>query len=186
MYNSYKLLALALSPLLILLVQPQSTLSNVTTPTLNLSAVAARDGASVFQCWSLPNFKVNEQAGTVGALNLILGPLANASYTVLPARFDGGLHNAPAAQLVVLLSGLLHITLPNVTAGPTTDAWIQGGKYGTLIAVDTPAVSRYGHRSTYPSDADTVALQIPFAPGEIPRHTVLYEGPCQWPELAGL
>jgi hypothetical protein len=73
-------------------------LSNITTPTLNLTAIAASQGASVLECWQLPGFVASSGAGTVGALNLFLGDLSNATYTVIPPRFDGGLHHAPAAQ----------------------------------------------------------------------------------------
>jgi hypothetical protein len=55
-----------------------------------------------------------------------------------------------------------------------------------LIAVDTANVSKYGHITKYPGDADAVSLQIPFKKGSIPNHTVLYEGPCKWSEMVGL
>lgn len=85
-------------------------------------------------------------------------------------------------RIVVFLSGLAHVTLPN----STDEAWIQGGRYGTIIAVDTAAVSKFGHITTYPSDADTVALAIPFENGVFPKHTVLHSGPCTFPELTGV
>ncbi|KAF2090951.1 hypothetical protein K490DRAFT_62282 [Saccharata proteae CBS 121410] len=158
-------------------------LSNTTTPALNLTAISAANGNSVLECWQLqPGFTVASQAGTSGALSLYLGDTANASYTILPPRFNGGTHNAPSAQYVVFLSGLAHVTLPN----STDEAWIQGGKYGAIIAVDTVAVSKDGHITTYPGDADTAALQIPFLDGKVPKHKVLYPGACQWPEMTGL
>ena len=46
---------------------------------------------------------------------------------------------------------------------------------GFLVAVDTVGI---GHHTEYPSDKDTVALQIPFADGIVPRHRVLKEGAC--------
>ena len=64
--------------------------------------------------------------------------------------------------------------------------WVQGGKYGVLLAVDNAAVSRFGHVTTYPGDADTVALQVPFEAGTQPKHSVLYEGPCRWSEMVGI
>jgi len=73
-------------------------LNNITTPSLNLTAISAANGASVLQCWQLPGFAASSSAGTVGALNLFLGDLSNATYTVIPPRFNGGIHNAPAAQ----------------------------------------------------------------------------------------
>lgn len=103
------------------------------------------------------------------------------SYSILPPRANAGLHTAPAMQWVVFLSGVAHVTLPNSTA----EAWIQGGKYGVLFAADTSDVSKYGHLTEYPSDAATMALQIPTG-GMVPEHEVLYQGPCQWDELIGV
>lgn len=40
--------------------------------------------------------------GTVGAANLPLGALSNASYTYFPNHIDAGLHNAPALQYVTV------------------------------------------------------------------------------------
>ena len=71
-------------------------------PALNLTAIAAKDGNSIIECWALPGFVASTGAGTVGALNLFLGDLANATYTVIPPRFDGGLHRDPAPQRVGL------------------------------------------------------------------------------------
>lgn len=90
------------------------------------------------------------------------------------------------SRYVAFLTGLAHLTLPNTTISPTTEAWVQGGKYGLILAVDTTGVSDSGHITDYPSDADTVAMQIPLKEGVIPKHTVLYAGPCQWTELIGL
>ncbi|TFK47212.1 hypothetical protein OE88DRAFT_827783 [Heliocybe sulcata] len=143
--------------------------------TLNLTALTAHNGASVFECWALqPGFTSSTQSGTAGALSLQLGNLANASYSILPAEFDAGRHNAPNVQYVVFLSGLAHITLPNSTA----EAWVVGGENGMIIAADTAAVSTYGHITTYPSTMQTVALQIPTEGGIVPNHTVLHSGPC--------
>lgn len=78
------------------------------------------------------------------------------------------------------------MTLPNTTISPITEAWIQGGKYGLIIAVDTAEVSKHGHITTYPSDAVSIAMQFPFRPGYMPKHTVLYPGPCQYNEMVGI
>lgn len=86
-------------------------LSNVTTPTLNLTTIAAVNGSSVLQCWQFPEFMASAQAGTAGALNLFLGDMANASYTVVPPRFNGGLHTAPSAQYVFLACTILYQTI---------------------------------------------------------------------------
>lgn len=171
-----------IASVLIFAASAAAQLSNITTPTLNLTTISTSNGSSIFECWQLPNFYTSSGAGTIGALNLFLDNLDNATYTVIPPRFDGGLHNAPAPQFVVFLSGLAHITLPN----STEKAWVQGGKYGLIIAADSAEYSTYGHITTYPSDADTVALQILFEGGYFPPHSVLYEGACQRPETVGI
>lgn len=55
-----------------------------------------------------------------------------------------------------------------------------------VVGADSAEYSTYGHITTYPSDTDTVALQIPFEGGRFPAHSVLYEGPCQWAEMVGI
>jgi hypothetical protein len=79
------------------------------------------------------------------------------------------------------MSGLVHITLPN----SDHEAWIQGGKYGFLIAADTKNVSETGHITEFPGAADTVIAQFPFANG-LPQHAFLYEGPCKLDELVNI
>ncbi|KAI0280680.1 hypothetical protein BGY98DRAFT_914353 [Russula aff. rugulosa BPL654] len=145
---------------------------------LNITAISAQNGLSILQCWQiLPGFTTSSQAGTTGASILQLGNLANMSYSVLPPKFNAGLHNAPTPQWVAFLSGLAHITLPN----STVDACVRGGKDGFIFAADTAAVSG-GHLTNYPSNSETVALQIPTG-GTIPQHNVLYSGPCKQTEL---
>lgn len=73
-------------------------LSVQTTPSLNVTAIASNDGASAIECWQIPGFKASADKGTIGSLSLFLGETANATYTVLPPRFDGGIHNAPVNQ----------------------------------------------------------------------------------------
>ncbi|THH14230.1 hypothetical protein EW146_g6083 [Bondarzewia mesenterica] len=144
--------------------------------TLNVTALTASGGVSILECWALdPGFTSSSQAGTTGASILQLGTLANASYSVLPARFNAGRHNAPNVQYVVFLSGLAHITLPN----STDEAWVQGGRDGLIIATDTVDVSDVGHKTEYPSGDETLALQIPTAHGQVPGHVVVHSGPCE-------
>lgn len=167
--------------------------------TLNVTTLAASNGSSTLECWSLDSgFTSSSQAGTTGAEILQLGNLANASYSVIPAQFAAGLHNAPNVQYVylsllppfgpeegklnavsprrwvVFLAGEAHITLPN----GTDEAWVLGGRDGMILAVDTSAVSTYGHNTTYPSNETTIALQIPIEGGLVPNHTVVHTGPC--------
>ncbi|KAN0133339.1 hypothetical protein V8E53_008779 [Lactarius tabidus] len=150
-------------------------------PFLNITALTAHNGVSALECWQLlPGFATSSQSGTVGASSLQLGNVANASYAVLPPGFNAGLHNAPANQWVIFLSGLAHITLPN----STDEAYVNGGKNGLLFAADTSDVSTLGHSTNYPSREETRAIQIPTG-GSIPSHTVLYSGPCCGKELLG-
>jgi hypothetical protein len=74
----------------------------------------------------------------------------------------------------LVVSGLVHIRLPN----STTEAWIQGGKYGIILAADTVEVSKLGHITDFPGGDDTVIAQFPVTGGNVPSHVVLYEGPC--------
>lgn len=68
--------------------------------TLNVTVIGARNNQSTLECWALdPGFVESSQAGTAGSEALNLGPVnGNASFSVLPAKFDGGRHNAPAMQ----------------------------------------------------------------------------------------
>jgi hypothetical protein len=79
-----------------------SSPSTFVPPTfLNITAISAQNGVSVFECWQiLPAFTTSTQAGTAGASILQLGNLANMSYSVLPPGFNAGLHNAPNTQCV--------------------------------------------------------------------------------------
>ena len=67
---------------------------------------------------------------------------------------------------------------------------MTGGKYGLVLALDTPDVSELGHITTYPGAADTVALQVPFSAQGIQRlrstRRVLYEGGCRESEMTGI
>lgn len=67
-----------------------------------------------------------------------------------------------------------------------TDALIYGGKYGLIFADDTADISTFGHQTEYPSADVTIALSIPTEGGVTPAHAVLYDGPCEVNEFAGL
>lgn len=71
---------------------------------LNITTLAARNNRSTLECWALePDFAVSTESGTAGSKSLSLGPIggsSNSSYSVIPAKFDGGRHNAPALQYV--------------------------------------------------------------------------------------
>ncbi|KAJ9318308.1 hypothetical protein DTO271D3_1565 [Paecilomyces variotii] len=153
--------------------------------TLNVTVLGARNNRSTLECWALePGFKTSTESGTAGSMSLNLGPLGgqsagNSTYAVIPAKFDGGRHNAPTPQWVVFLSGLAHITLPN----STLEAYIPGGKNGAILALDTADVSTLGHITTYPSQETTVALEIPLGEEGVPGHRVLHMGACRDVEM---
>ncbi|EFY84552.1 hypothetical protein J3459_013583 [Metarhizium acridum] len=173
--STLTLLSLALSAV--------AQLSNLTTPNLNLTALSARDGESTLECWQLANpFQQTTESGITGSLQLSLGELANASYSVVPARFDGGFHHAPAFQYVLFISGLVHISLYK----GKDEAWIQGGKYGLIIAADTADRTTHGHLTRYPSAADTVAVSLPIKDRDGFKYSVLHQGPCTEDEVVGL
>lgn len=79
------------------------------------------------------------------------------------------------------MSGLIHLTLPT----STDEAWIQGGKYGLIVAADTANVSTHGHHTQYPGNEATIALQVPFASTGL-NHSVLHRGGCEYEEMAFL
>lgn len=74
---------------------------------LNITTIGAANGESTLECWQLSAPLVqSSQAGTSGAAIAQLGETGATSYTLLPPQFDGGLHNGPAVQYVLLSSQL--------------------------------------------------------------------------------
>ena len=66
---------------------------------LNVTAITAVDGKSRFECWELEApFTRSGQPGVVGTQAALLGDVANMTYNVIPAGFDGGFHTAPTNQ----------------------------------------------------------------------------------------
>jgi hypothetical protein len=87
-----------------LLLLPQlgaAQLNTITTPSLNATAIGAADGASTIECWQFGPFVSSSVPGVAGALGLYLGATSYTTFTVIPPRFDGGLHNAPVPQYVI-------------------------------------------------------------------------------------
>jgi hypothetical protein len=83
--------------------------------TLNITVVGARNNQSILECWSLePGFESSTQPGIAGSASLSLGPVGgNATYTIVPAQFDGGIHNAPVRQYVSLPVYPTHVVHKN-------------------------------------------------------------------------
>jgi len=66
---------------------------------LQLTAISAKDGGSTIECWELAApFVVSSQTGITGAAFAQLGEAGTISYAIIPAKYDGGLHNAPQIQ----------------------------------------------------------------------------------------
>ncbi|KAI1432029.1 hypothetical protein GGR50DRAFT_633769 [Xylaria sp. CBS 124048] len=169
---------------LFLLLSVLSVVCDVASLKLNVTAIGARHGSSTLECWQLDNpFVVSDEPGTAGSAQVTLGEVANISYSLLPAKFDGGVHNAPHNQWVIFTSGLAFITLPD---DKTTSAYVSGGEFGLIFAADTQDVSSKGHRTQYPGTVETVGIQIPTPGGTIPEHDVLHMGPCDVSEIAGI
>lgn len=136
-------------------------------------ALVTKNNQTIVECWKLTTpFKRSSTPGVNGAQVATIGNFTDLAYSILPRRYDGGLHNAPVPQLVHFLSGVVHVTAPQ---NPSIDLWLVGGKSGLLFAVDTTGS---GHVSRYPSDQETVAITAPFAGGKVPEHKILNEGPC--------
>lgn len=76
----------------------QLTTSNTTSLTATALVTDANNNTA-FQCWQLTEpFKTSSTPGQVGTKALTIGDSTNLAYTVLPPRFDGGIHNAPEPQ----------------------------------------------------------------------------------------
>ncbi|KAF9869309.1 small secreted protein [Colletotrichum karsti] len=161
------------------------SLASAHSAKLNITAVAARNGVSHFECWELNTpFTSSNQSGLVKTRTASLGDVSKMTYNVVPAGFDGGFHPAPSNQWVILLSGLGVITLPDNTSTTIT---ANGGGFGLVFATDTADRTRQGHGSIFPGVTESIALQIPTRNNEIPKHRVLYhDKPCTVAEVAGL
>jgi hypothetical protein len=67
----------------------------------NLTSISAANGKSTIECWQIQKpFDVSTDPGTAGTMSQQLGDLTNLTFTILPPKFDGGLHNAPFVQYV--------------------------------------------------------------------------------------
>lgn len=114
-------------------------------------------------------------------------PLSTLTHHCNPSAFRSSFQVPPPScshlplhsRFSILLSGLIHITLPS----SSYEAWVTGGRYGIIYADD---VNTTGHHTTFPSGDETVLLGIPTADGKQPEHMVLHEGPCGWEDLVGL
>lgn len=137
---------------------------------LRLTAILSdeQDKARI-ECWQFDDSPFSEYP-TVGKA-MLLAKVSNITYVVLPPNSKEGIHRPPHPMLFVLVSGMAHVTLPD----SPDDLWITEGKDNVIIAADTRGI---GHYTDYPSNKETIALQIPFKSGEVPKHSVLGQGAC--------
>ncbi|KAF3056617.1 hypothetical protein GL218_06722 [Daldinia childiae] len=140
-------------------------------PSLSLPAVTGRNNISVFECWQLTSPFIKKAGMDV----LRMDDIASALYHIIPPRFDSGRHPGPAKQYVWVISGLMHMYLPNAT----DEVVLHGGRYGLMYIDDTADISVWGHRTTFPGGDETTLLMIPVRDGINPPHWVLYDGPCK-------
>ncbi|OCL15472.1 hypothetical protein AOQ84DRAFT_278891 [Glonium stellatum] len=154
-------------------------------PQFNLTAISFHDNSSRLECWAMAALP---KLGA-GAVNFPIGDFTGGSIGIIPPHTysSSTIRHAPAVQYSLVLSGLVHIRIPNSTLSPEqSEAWIVGGKYGILIAADTVDVSKAGHVTEFPSSDDTVIAQFPIPGNKVPEHRLLYTGPCKMEELVGL
>ena len=87
----------------------------------------------------------------------------------------------------LVMAGQVHITTPNSgLADKFNEVYIEGGRYGWLIAADTVDVASQGHVTEFPSDERTVIAQFPVKGNVRPAHSVLHKGPCTKKDYVGL
>lgn len=65
-----------------------------------------------------------------------------------------------------------------MSASAFDSLYIVEGVNPLIVAVDTDPRAP-GHLTFYPSDKETVALQVPFRDGRVLEHTVVHRGPCR-------
>ncbi|OCK84767.1 hypothetical protein K432DRAFT_319778 [Lepidopterella palustris CBS 459.81] len=154
-------------------------------PQFNLTAISTAHNESRLECWSL---NVAPKFGR-GAVNFGIGSIDDAFIGILPPRTysNSTISHAPTVQFTMVLSGLIHIRIPNSTLSQEkSEAWIHGGRYGIIIAADTAEKSKSGHIAEFPSADETVLAEFPVAGDSIPEHSLLYTGPCKMADLIGV
>ncbi|KAI2629792.1 hypothetical protein GGR54DRAFT_650077 [Hypoxylon sp. NC1633] len=143
---------------------------------LNVTTITARDHVSVLECWQM----TTPFATIAGGLKTLgLGDLSNGMIQIAPPGIAQEPHNAPYKQYLWVITGIVHITLPNATG----EASIYGGKYGLMYAEDTKDISRYGHVSWSYGRDEMLAVSFPVKNNVNPAHKVLHHGPCEEEEL---
>lgn len=87
----------------------------------------------------------------------------------------------------LVMAGQVHIVTPSSgLPDKLNEVYIEGGRYGWLIAADTADVAAEGHVTDFPSDERTIIAQFPLKDNQAPAHSVLHDGPCTKEDYAGL
>ncbi|KAJ7605344.1 hypothetical protein FB45DRAFT_879599 [Roridomyces roridus] len=158
--------------------------ASVLPQNLTVTALVGKNGASALECWALtPAFAQSTATGTVGALSFThLGATTNtSSYALFTQLTNAGLHNAPAPQYVIVLTGEGELSFPSADPADsslTGNYTLSAGDI--LMAVDTADTSTRGHNTVW--QAGSSALQMPFD-GPVPNHVVLHDGGCERPHM---
>lgn len=78
------------------------------TTFLTATALVTKNNNSAFECWQLTEpFRRSAVPGVSGSQVVTLSNNSNFAYVILPPRFDGGIHNAPAPQYGLFRSSKL-------------------------------------------------------------------------------
>lgn len=176
-------------------------------PLLNVTTLTSRDGYSLLECWQLTSVPVDNRSAMnyrVGNTSYAEWSIIEPRTTVgeawaLSAQCVSLFLSSPLdqrrkacrltsdARITVVLNGLIRVSVPppSCTKDACPSASVGYFMPGTLsssmlFALDTKETStKRGHYTEFPSDEQTVLLQMPFANSEVPEHTVLYDGPCK-------
>jgi hypothetical protein len=70
-------------------------------------ALVTKNNETVFECWQLTEpFKRSSVPGVSGTQVATISNNTNFAYTILPPRYDGGIHTAPAPQYAPTLRAI--------------------------------------------------------------------------------
>lgn len=85
------------------------------------------------------------------------------------------------------MAGQVHIRTPSSgLADKYNEVYIEGGRYGWLIAADLADIAAKGHITDFPSKEKTIIAQFPVKGNKPPAHSVLHKGPCLHADFVGL
>lgn len=60
---------------------------------------------------------------------------------------------------------------------------MEGGRNGLILAIDTKQTGSVGHVASYARDSLMNGVALPVRGNQVPKHKVLYGGPCKGVEL---